>query len=641
MSCITENTKIVQPANFPSGCRTFHVDLPTVWPNPTKSTSTAKLYYAINQAIRARRVMLGSINALQLSLHSKVLTSYSSSGIHHPLVPTCLSHNATAFSAECRSFTMNSSRVPESPEPPKMAASSPEKGGATSCTTENPKPRESIAEAEPVSVNDVPKGPGLDHDESKSPILEAFVSQTTVPGGTDGTSKKPSPDDEHTQPTLWCRVELHDPQQWAKCVIVDNPIEKQFLHTTEAPEKNTRTNLWQYTALLKHIAKRPPVRNAPPIPHTPPVPRASTTNSSPIGYSNRFLDRNGQFLFTQSWPEALDFDLERGKAAGLMAQSHKPIIELITTVKTNIDTANKVYSDTPAILSNPSVTADYSLREVVIHSICIIEAFKATILYYPGLDLQGMELTISEPYSAFWHYHQELKAIQTTGCTFLEPPVGDKQPETTPTGSQSPNADTIQHLKLLCDLIESQNLEEVKLEQERHRQDPPVATYQMMWLLFKPGTRVYYFSDGRATAGVVVSIQTDNDPQRLGPRSLKLWSLDFDGFKLGRRALRYKFKPFDGEKRVSELHVCPCDIYDAYDNSCLRSELISRGRKFWNFLPGIQVDYEGKLPNEAMEWVSLPNPPPFSFFSKFHCILLKVHFLVPCDSHFPFRSIAI
>lgn len=470
---------------------------------------------------------------------------------------------------------MESRTLPEPTNSADVATSSSVNNDDTSRTTEESGPQDTIADAKHGSVKEVPEEQAIFNDENKVPAQEASDPSTAE---LEGTARAPEANQTHVQPVLWCRVELNDPQKWAKCVIFDNPI----------CELGDRPNSVSQNDTVQSPSPKTPV----------------------IKYSNRFVDRGDRLVTIHPWPEALDLDLERGKQAGSKVRSKKAIIELVTIVKTNIDVTRPSprwdrYQDTRTILSDPRITAEFVRREVIIDSVPIVDAFKTMITYYPGLELRGITMTIPEPYCVFYDYYQEIKALQRTLDDSTKHPVKNSQPQTTQTGNEMSNEEQLGHLKVLCDFIESQNLEDVELERKRHCQSPPVATYRMMWLLFKPGTRVYHFSGGRAIAGVVISVQTDNLSQRPGLRSVKFWTLDFDGFKLGRRELSHNFRPFDREKKISELAVCPCAIYDAQDTNVLREQLICRGKKFWRFLSGVQIYYEGNLPNEAIEWVSL------------------------------------
>lgn len=477
---------------------------------------------------------------------------------------------------------MESSILPELLVSPDLGPLPLPQDSAPDCPIENPTPQDVIENTNLNPVNEDAADQALDHGENKSSAEEASIPRTTASQVT--TEKTPA--DENVPPIFWCRVELNDPTHWSKFVVL--PGGRQGLRPVGVPPLGTGT--------AKHGT-----------PHETGAVQSRSPEIPLVKYSNKFLGRGNRIVTIHPWPEALDLDQERGKPAGSKAGHHKPIIELVTIVRTNIEInpyTQDLHRDTRAILSDPRVTAEFVGKEVAIDSVRIVDAFKAMITYYPGLELRGITMTIPEPFCVFYHYYEELKALRETQNHSTESPNENKHTENTTTGHETHNSETVEHLKILCDFIEGQNLKDVELERKRHLQNPPVATYRMMWLLFKPGTRIYNFSSGRATAGVVISAQTDSGSQRPGLRSLKFWTLDFDGFKLGRRELSHNFRPFDGEKMVSELPVSPCDLYDAQDNNRLRDELIHRGKMFWKFLPGAQVDYDGKLPNEAIEWVS-------------------------------------
>lgn len=453
------------------------------------------------------------------------------------------------------------------------------------------------AHTEATSVNEVPTTQVSDNEENRNLVQEAIASHLT-------TSTDPpegaSADEQNGRPVIWCRVELRDPENWAKCLLLKEN-RHQALGLFGAPQnKAGESDLGEDDTGNKDGTNQSVSPEEPPIQYIP-------FEEPPIRYSNHFVDRKDNIVVADPWPEALDFDKERERPGGSNLQRGATIIQFVTTIGTNIDNGpyySHTYRDTQSILSDATVAAEVIRREVVIHSVPIINVFKAMVTYYPGLELLGITMTIPEPYCAFYHYHKEIKALRSALKTSPTSPVGETHTETAPVLHGLYNTDTSKHLQILSDFIEGESLQEVELEKERHRRNPPVATYRMMWLLFKPGTMIYHISGGRATAGIVISVQTDIGRKRAGLRSLKFWHLDFDGFKMGRRELNYDFKPFEGEKKILDLPVCPSEIYDAQDNGSLREKLISRGRRFWKFLPGVQVDYDGRLPDEAIDWVS-------------------------------------
>lgn len=167
--------------------------------------------------------------------------------------------------------------------------------------------------------------------------------------------------------------------------------------------------------------------------------------------------------------------------------------------------------------------------------------------------------------------------------------------------------DTYKNLSIVREVIEQQSLAEVRMELKRNQQRPALATYSMLWLLFKPGTKVYIQRMGGPTVvGVVLSIQGGElNPETTDDFSVDYWYLGFDGSRLGRRPGKCRVKPFTGERKISGLEISPCTHCDAEDGNALRDSLIKRGQKYWKYLPGSQVDYAGKLPKDQSDWVGL------------------------------------
>ena len=76
--------------------------------------------------------------------------------------------------------------------------------------------------------------------------------------------------------------------------------------------------------------------------------------------------------------------------------------------------------------------------------------------------------------------------------------------------------------------LDEKYLRRIEEEESRHKKSPPTATFEMMWMLWKPGTRVYNDVDGELAAFVVKSAETDktSNPSYY---AVVLWSLDFNG----------------------------------------------------------------------------------------------------------------
>jgi len=91
---------------------------------------------------------------------------------------------------------------------------------------------------------------------------------------------------------------------------------------------------------------------------------------------------------------------------------------------------------------------------------------------------------------------------------------------------------TAQHIEYLENELDKALGTRIEEEEKRWKQDPPVATFDMLWLLFQPGTVVCGKFAEEVSACRVHSCSWDESKLNpLGPESVQIlmWYLDFDG----------------------------------------------------------------------------------------------------------------
>lgn len=136
-------------------------------------------------------------------------------------------------------------------------------------------------------------------------------------------------------------------------------------------------------------------------------------------------------------------------------------------------------------------------------------------------------------------------------------------------------------------------------EDERYKRPTPVATFEMLWMLYKPGTDVYATIDDQRGGFVVQSCSATADPSkamvmgRMSPLKIQMWYMDFDGRHLGRRQHEVIIVPFEGEREITSLKVVPAKYLDCDPETSPRPALEARGEKFFKMLMGRQMDYKG------------------------------------------------
>ena len=212
-------------------------------------------------------------------------------------------------------------------------------------------------------------------------------------------------------------------------------------------------------------------------------------------------------------------------------------------------------------------------KELIIHSQPIIKALREIVDYYPGQSLLGDTLSIKEPFSILVHFRKELQEYK----------------------DDSEDDETKHHIEVLLKYLQDNLGEKILLEDQRYVKATPVATFEMLWMLYKPGMDVYANIDDQRGGFVVQSCVNVTENAKFGrpmPLKVMMWYLDYDGRMMGRRPYEMSIIPFEGEREIASLKVVPAAFVDSIDPAP-RKKLEDRGEKFYGMLLGKQMDYKG------------------------------------------------
>ena len=156
--------------------------------------------------------------------------------------------------------------------------------------------------------------------------------------------------------------------------------------------------------------------------------------------------------------------------------------------------------------------------EMEIRSSALINALRTLVDYYPSQQLTGSTITVPEPYHFLLHHKEKLEQLA----------YGKSDKSENGSIHECTDPKTIGHIEVLLAFLNSKFSKKVEEEEERHRKSPPTATFEMLWMLLKPGTRVYHEVDGDLAAFVVEAVSPSklNSPKYY---KVELWSLDFNG----------------------------------------------------------------------------------------------------------------
>lgn len=326
----------------------------------------------------------------------------------------------------------------------------------------------------------------------------------------------------------------------------------------------------------------------------------------------QFLDNAGGHVARRPWHENLVLEAERAK----MSRQTDPPVETVTLVTTSLSSEWRKFMApgqledlADGFLTNPNYTMEiYSMR-VQIGSEYIRQALRQIVTHSPEPNSPSIFMVMAMPYALFYHHWDEIKAYQRT---FKGAEDYDHSSEGAALGNQNAGFKpcdemTYNHLTVLRNAIESQNLAAVLEERKRQEQSPALATFRMLWLLLKPNTTVYTKIHGKLAACVVRDFDL-SPPFSLSKESnaykVQLWHLQYDGKVLGRHKLSRYINTFEGEKRLIDLEIIPAEFYDAYDGGVLRKRLEARGETYFNFISGPQqVYYRGESLGDVAYWV--------------------------------------
>ncbi|KAF4592007.1 hypothetical protein GQ602_002306 [Ophiocordyceps camponoti-floridani] len=213
---------------------------------------------------------------------------------------------------------------------------------------------------------------------------------------------------------------------------------------------------------------------------------------------------------------------------------------------------------------------DTHSQTIIIHSDHLINALQAVIEYDADLSMTN-PLRISAPFQSLYHHRRELSDYR------------NRQPST---HGPDKAATTSRHIDVLLGFLETHLGEGVRREEERHKLSPPLATFDLFWLLIKPGTIIYAKRQAVWTAYVVSGItmprnQTDG-------YSVSAWLLESDGNRLRRLEEVHSVPRWRDERPVGTLPVIPARLWpedwDAQAGRSMRDKQIDQGRLYWELL---------------------------------------------------------
>ncbi|KAK3947203.1 hypothetical protein QBC32DRAFT_355048 [Pseudoneurospora amorphoporcata] len=392
--------------------------------------------------------------------------------------------------------------------------------------------------------------------EQSKPADETSKTESSQEPGTEDADEKWAAE---KQVDLWCKITGESHYVLLKFGTWKCPICEQSLVKPEPKQKKSKE----------------PDENAS-------GPSDTNEGSNEFLYSVRYLDEAHVAIMTEEW-----------KGPFNLAEARKDVMEKEPMFKVQTDLVTSIPHEKyrsgfdikrikeAGILNNANLSVKVNQIRLTIQSAALLNVIRKVVTYYPDVNLQAKTLDIATPYAVLWHHWPQFEEHLAHQHAYDNKDPGKHQ------------------LRHLLNFVKSANGKTVDKERIRHGEG--MCTYDMLWLLYKPGKMVYVETYGRISAFVISRVkykasvvpnqQEDTPPGYM----LWLWCLDYDGSFVGRRPRSVYIPPFEGERRINELRVIPCENQDAEDEGKTREALIEDGRKWYRLLRGGQFYYSGRL----------------------------------------------
>ncbi|KAI1774648.1 hypothetical protein F4818DRAFT_418514 [Hypoxylon cercidicola] len=313
-----------------------------------------------------------------------------------------------------------------------------------------------------------------------------------------------------------------------------------------------------------------------------------------VAFEIEYTDSGGNWFGRENWSGP--FDLQEARK-GVAIHDQNLIFRVVRVLRTSFPahddrypTAQKMLME-QNILRDPSISISIHSTKLIVYSQPFLKVLRKFVEYYPGINLEAQSVAIDEPYCVIAHHLQELNEFQEAHRP--------QSKAATSTATKTDDEVTYHHVDTLMNFVKELAWEKnIEMEKARYSQNPPLCTYRMLWLLYKPGDTVYTESDGKPAASVIQSVKIDPavltlQPDKLCPYKVVVWYLDFDGRHVRRWSRIIAIAPFDGEREISTLGVIPCRFFDQVDSGRRRQTLEREGERWYQLLGPKQVRYTG------------------------------------------------
>jgi hypothetical protein len=282
--------------------------------------------------------------------------------------------------------------------------------------------------------------------------------------------------------------------------------------------------------------------------------------------------------------------ISAGDTGAAKTLTHQTVLEILTVKELYIrnDTKQPVQSVT---------------TKMKIYSVYLINVLRDVVHYWPGLNLQDHPVKIRKPYAVLIHHLDALRIYK----------------------DRHPVYHSDEYVKLCNDdidiligVIDKECGDDIRSERKRYQKSPPMATFENLWMLFKPGQDVYVADrEGKVPIPMRVASLARRDqvclhesrylgrPANRRPgRGETMYHFQYDalmwtvhgwgvgciGKAMSAQVRDTSIEFFDGEREIASLMVYPKEFHS---DPHLESQLQMRGKRYWDLCAPAYRHYDG------------------------------------------------
>ncbi|KAI1264908.1 P-loop containing nucleoside triphosphate hydrolase protein [Xylariaceae sp. FL1019] len=226
-----------------------------------------------------------------------------------------------------------------------------------------------------------------------------------------------------------------------------------------------------------------------------------------------------------------------------------------------------------------------------IHSSHLRNALRAVVGYYPGTSFVGDEVQIDAPYYPLFHHKDALARYR-----FNQPVSHNAEYAST----------TAKHIDALLEFLDKTYGQQIEEEENRHNRGIPTATFDLLWLLMRPGEVIYTSHDHTWTPFVISRVfkKTSASPDGQYGYNVDCWSFKYVDRHLKRCMHSFDIPPFSGEEAINNLCAVPARFFTGPDGDKTPEEVtaehIRQGKAVWEFCKAPTYHaYDGEMAKKS------------------------------------------